>query len=66
MEKKYINHIKCTICEKAMDTGMCYTKLGMWIKTKIITRRHWHTKAEVYGKKMFGIYMPSTVKKRDA
>ena len=49
--KKYINHIKCTICKKEMDTGMCYTKLGMWIKTKVITRRHWHTKAEVYGKK---------------
>lgn len=48
-----------------MDTGMCYTKLERWFKTKIIKRKHWHTKAEVLGKEMFGIYIPTTDKKRD-
>ena len=48
-----------------MNTGMCYTRLGRWIKTKMIKRKHWHTKAEVLGKQMFGIYIPTMDRKRD-
>lgn len=48
-----------------MNTGICYTRLELWIKTKIIKRKHWHTKAEVLGKQMFGIYIPTTDRKRD-
>ena len=65
IKRKHINYITCNICGKKMDTGMCYTKLERWLKTKIIKRKHWHTKAEVLVKEMFGIYIPTTDKKRD-
>lgn len=65
IKKKHINYITCKICGKEMNTGMCYTRLGRWIRTKMIKRKHWHTKAEVLGKQIFGIYIPTTDRKRD-
>lgn len=65
IKKQHINYITCKICGKEMNTGMCYTRLGRWIRTKAIKRKHWHTKAEVLGKQMFGIYIPTTDRKRD-
>lgn len=65
IKKQYISYITCKICGKEMNTGICYTRLGVWIRAKIIKRKHWHTKAEVLGKQMFGIYIPTTDRKRD-
>lgn len=52
IKRKHITYITCKVCGKKMDTGMCYTKLGRWLKAKFIKRKHWHTKAEILGKKM--------------
>lgn len=62
MKKKYGCVVICNICNKEIDTGLCYTKLGRWVKTKILLRKHWHTKAEVMFKEATGIYYPTTEK----
>lgn len=62
MKKKHINNLKCKICGAELSTGWCYTKLGRWIKTKIIKRKHWHTYAEIVCKQATGIYYPTVDK----
>lgn len=62
IKRKHINYITCKICNKKMDTGMCYTMLERWIRTKIVKRKHWHTKAEVVFKQETGLYF-STIEK---
>lgn len=63
IKKKYIAYVTCNICGKSMNTGMCYTRFEIWLKSKIIKRKHWHTRAEIVSKKMFGLYISTTNKK---
>jgi hypothetical protein len=63
MSNKYKTEFKCNICGLEFSTGECKTKIGMWIRKKMIMKKHYHTKAEVAGYNMFGVYIPTTKKK---
>lgn len=63
MKGKYICTLTCNICGKELTTGWCKTRIGRFLKKKYIMHKHYHTKAEVIGFNMFGIYIPTTKKK---
>jgi hypothetical protein len=63
MNKIYKYDLKCNICGMEFSTGECKTKIGIWLKKKYLMRKHYHTRAEVTGYNMFGIYIPTTKKK---
>lgn len=59
----YKTEMKCKICGMELSTSNCKTKIGNYIKRKIIMRKHYHTKGEVLVYETFGIYIPTTKKK---
>lgn len=64
MSTRHICNIKCNICGEHFTTGWCKTRIGRWMKKKRIMRKHCHTRAEVTGYNMFGIYIPTTKRKK--